>query len=235
MIVYTRGRMRELRSGVPRDGRQRLHAPADRRAGQSQQRQRVGDRRRRAPGSRSRAHRRRDDLRQGAGAVGLSHQRQSAGLALTTGALLHAERPPDSASVGRHASTSTSPTRCAIRTPKRPHDSARPEVHRRRPQGVRRRRHRARQVHRRSGRGLQPDAIRPQLCARQAFADFADRFTAEGDTRMSAANQNRKRHRRRGFTVDDAMLQRLQDVAARRRRSRSTRRPSRRTTSSSGR
>ena len=51
-------------------------------------------------------HRRRDDVRQGARAVGLSHQRRRRPGA-DDGALLHAERPPDSAAVGRDASTST--------------------------------------------------------------------------------------------------------------------------------
>ena len=43
------------------------------------------------------------------------------------------------------------------------------------------------------------------LLARQTFANFADQYTAEGDTRMSAANKNRKRLSR-GFTINDTML-----------------------------
>ena len=43
------------------------------------------------------------------------------------------------------------------------------------------------------------------LFARQEFANFADTFTAEGDTRMSAANKSRKRISR-GFPVTDAMV-----------------------------
>ncbi len=106
MIVYTRGRVAEFGSGLPRHGRQRVHRPADRDDGEPRQRQRLGDRHRRAAGSRSRLHRRRDDVRQGAGAVGLPDQRRR-GSRADHRALLHAERPTDSASVGCHASTST--------------------------------------------------------------------------------------------------------------------------------
>ena len=35
--------------------------------------------------------------------------------------------------------------------------------------------------------------------------DFADQFTAEGDTRLSAANKNKKKIAR-GFVVSDAMM-----------------------------
>ena len=61
------------------------------------------------------------------------------------------------------------------------------------------------------------------------FANFADQFTAEGDTRLSDANKNKKRIAR-GFVVTDAMLPDFRDAARRRRRSRSTRKRSRRTT-----
>ena len=43
------------------------------------------------------------------------------------------------------------------------------------------------------------------LVARQVFANFAEQFTAEGDTRLSDASQSRRR-RRAGFTVTDAMV-----------------------------
>ena len=66
----------ELRSGLSRHRGQRVHRRADGRHRQSQQRQRLGDLHRRAPGSRPRLHRRRDDVRQGARAVGLSDQRR---------------------------------------------------------------------------------------------------------------------------------------------------------------
>ena len=73
MIVYTQGRVpnssqdyRATEDGdfakIPRGG-----------PGQPQLRQRVGDRLGGAAGSRPRAHRRRDDVRQGAGAVDLPH------------------------------------------------------------------------------------------------------------------------------------------------------------------
>ena len=53
--------------------------------------------------------------------------------------------------------------------------------------------------------GFNPSRFGRQLFARQSFAAFADQFTAEGDTRMSAANQARKKIAR-GFVVTDAML-----------------------------
>ena len=37
------------------------------------------------------------------------------------------------------------------------------------------------------------------------FANFADQFTAEGDTRLSAANKNKK-PLARGFAITDAMM-----------------------------
>jgi carboxyl-terminal processing protease len=53
--------------------------------------------------------------------------------------------------------------------------------------------------------GFNPTRFSRLLAARQAFANFADQFTAEGDTRMLAANQTRKRIAR-GFTINQAML-----------------------------
>ena len=54
--------------------------------------------------------------------------------------------------------------------------------------------------------GFSPSRFGRQLYARQAFAQFADQFTAEGDTRLAAANKG-KAPIARGFTVTDAMLQ----------------------------
>ena len=53
--------------------------------------------------------------------------------------------------------------------------------------------------------GFNPTRFGRSLYARQSFANFADQFTAEGDTRMSAANKNKKRLAP-GFQVTDAML-----------------------------
>lgn len=53
--------------------------------------------------------------------------------------------------------------------------------------------------------GFAPTRFGRQLYARQAFANFADQFTAEGDTRLSAANRNKKAISR-GFTVTDQMV-----------------------------
>ena len=174
------------------------------------------------------AGRRRDDVRQGAGAVGLPRSASSAGLALTTGRYYTPsgrmiQRPWDGAfdEYLTYTLRDQNAERAAL--------GRGAEVHRRRAQGLQRRRHRARQVHGRSGRGLQPDAVRPSLLARGAFANFADQFTAEGDTRLSAANKNKKRIAQglHGHRRDAAGVPRRR---SRRRRSRSTRRRSRRTT-----
>jgi carboxyl-terminal processing protease len=53
--------------------------------------------------------------------------------------------------------------------------------------------------------GFDPTRFGRQLYARQEFVDFADKFRAEGDTRLSKANQN-KTPLSRGFAVTDAML-----------------------------
>jgi carboxyl-terminal processing protease len=53
--------------------------------------------------------------------------------------------------------------------------------------------------------GFNPTRFGRSLVSRAAFANFAERYTAEGDTRMSAATEGRKRLSR-GFTVTDAMV-----------------------------
>ena len=53
--------------------------------------------------------------------------------------------------------------------------------------------------------GFSPTRFGRTLYARQFFAQFADQFTAEGDTRLAAANKNRKRIAK-GFVVNDQML-----------------------------
>ena len=53
--------------------------------------------------------------------------------------------------------------------------------------------------------GFNPTRFGRMLYARQTFANFADLFTAEGDTRFGAANQNKKRIAR-GFAVTDEMV-----------------------------
>ena len=74
--------------------------PAGDRAGEPPQRERVGDRDRRAAGSRSRPGRRRNDVGQGARAVDLPPERRRRARA-DHRALLHAGGPADSAPVGR--------------------------------------------------------------------------------------------------------------------------------------
>jgi len=53
--------------------------------------------------------------------------------------------------------------------------------------------------------GFNPTRFGRTLYARQSFADFADQFTAEGDTRFGAANQHKKRIAR-GFIVTNDMV-----------------------------
>jgi carboxyl-terminal processing protease len=53
--------------------------------------------------------------------------------------------------------------------------------------------------------GFNPTRFGRSLVARSAFANFAERYTAEGDTRMSAASEG-KRRLARGFAVTDATL-----------------------------
>jgi len=58
--------------------------------------------------------------------------------------------------------------------------------------------------------GFNPTRFGRQLFARGAFANFADQFTAEGDTRMSAANKNKKAIAK-GFQVTDQMVTDFKD------------------------
>ena len=53
--------------------------------------------------------------------------------------------------------------------------------------------------------GFNPTRFGRMLLGRQSFQDFSERYTAEGDTRMSAATKGKKRVAK-GFVVDDAML-----------------------------
>src|SRR4051812_25707727 len=53
--------------------------------------------------------------------------------------------------------------------------------------------------------GFNPTRFGRLLFARQEFANFADQFRAEGDTRFSDANKNKKPIAK-GFVVTDAML-----------------------------
>jgi len=53
--------------------------------------------------------------------------------------------------------------------------------------------------------GFNPTRFGRLLWLRQEFANFADHFRAEGDTRLSDANKNKKPISR-GFTVTDAMV-----------------------------
>ena len=58
--------------------------------------------------------------------------------------------------------------------------------------------------------GFNPTRFGRLIFARQEFANFADQYVAEGDTRLSAANKNKKPIAR-GFAVSDAMLKEFRD------------------------
>ena len=155
MIVYTRGRVSEFRPGLPRDRRRRVHRHPHRHDGEPEQRQRVGNRHRCAAGSRSRLRRRRDDVREGARAVDLPHQRRR-GPGPDDGALLHAERTVDSAAVGRDLRRIPD-VHHARSGRQQAAQRERLETHRRRTPGLQRRRHRAGQA---SGRTSSRDSTR---------------------------------------------------------------------------
>ena len=53
--------------------------------------------------------------------------------------------------------------------------------------------------------GFNPTRFSRMLLGRSAFQNFAERYAAEGDTRMSAATKGKKRVAE-GFVIDDAML-----------------------------
>ena len=204
MIVYTRGRITNSDQDYRATGGQRVHRHPDRRAREPQQRERVGDRHRRAAGSRSRLHRRRDDVRQGARAVGLSHQRRRRPRA-DDGALLHAERPADSAAVGRELRR-VSELLAARSGRQQAAQPERPEAHRRRPSGLQRRRHRARQARRRAARRLQPDAASAACCMRAARSRTTRRSSRPKATRASRSSRPAARRSTPNFVVDDAMV-----------------------------
>ena len=53
--------------------------------------------------------------------------------------------------------------------------------------------------------GFNPTRFGAHWLARQLFASYAEQFTAEGDTRPGAQGKNRRV--RKGFAVDDAMVE----------------------------
>jgi carboxyl-terminal processing protease len=61
--------------------------------------------------------------------------------------------------------------------------------------------------------GFSPTPFGRSLYTRQLFASYAEQFTAEGDTRAGAQGKNRKAVRR-GFAVDDAMMQDFKQFVA---------------------
>ncbi|MGH9308275.1 MAG: S41 family peptidase [Vicinamibacterales bacterium] len=59
--------------------------------------------------------------------------------------------------------------------------------------------------------GFSPTRFGRQLYARGEFAKFADQYMAEGDTRFSAANKNKKRIAK-GFTMTDQMVEEFKTI-----------------------
>jgi carboxyl-terminal processing protease len=59
--------------------------------------------------------------------------------------------------------------------------------------------------------GFSPSKFGRQIWASGRFQSFADQYMAEGDTRFSAANKNKKRIAK-GFTVTDEMLQDFREL-----------------------
>ena len=115
---------------------------------------------------------------------------QNAGASITTAQLLHAERPADSASVGRQLRRV--PDLHAARSGREQGAQARgPEADRRRPQGLQRRRRRAGLPPRRPGRRLQPDAVRPRHCQPRAVRHLrAALQRAAGDLRITPSTSS---------------------------------------------
>ena len=158
----------------------------------------------RAAGSRSRVSGRRDDVRQGAGAVGLPHQRRRRARA-DDGALLHAVGTHHPAAMGRELRR-VSQLHAARSGREQAAQPERPEAHRLGPSGLRRRRHRARQARRRTARRLQPRARSAACSWRAASSPTTRRSTPPRATRaITQASTNRKLVKR-NFVVDEAMV-----------------------------
>ena len=141
---------------------------------------------RRAAGSRSLAHRRRDDVRQGARAVGLSAV-AGRGRRDHDGALLHAERPAHSASVGRHLRRvpDLRPTRAG-----REQGRTRSPISSTRIRGARCTAAAASSPIADSmvqSDGFNPTRLGRSIAARNLFDTYAQQFSRRGDTRISRA------------------------------------------------
>ena len=208
LIVYTRGRVE--------NSDQDYHATADgeftdiplvvlvNRNSASAVRDRGG----RHPGSRSWPDRRRDHFRQGARAVDLPREPRRRPRA-DDRALLHAERPHDSATLGRYVRRVSDLLDARAEYPLA--FSRGPQVHDRR--GARYTAAAASEPdHRIAGpiEGFDPSRLGRLLAARQEFASFAERFSAEGDRRIAGVSQGRKLVVR-GFAIDDALLEEFKE------------------------
>ena len=178
------------------------------------------------------APRRRNDVRQGAGAGRLSASATARGLALTTGRYYTPsgrmiQRPWDGA-FDEYLTYSY-----RDQTAAREHAAGRPEVHRRRPQGLQRRRHRAGSLRRRAGRGIQPVAVLAHA-ARARRVRRLRRTLHQGRRQPPGRASRRRVHKvAPGWQVTDAMVAEFQRVPRRRSACGSTKRPSRATSPSS--
>ena len=153
-----------------------------------------------------------------------------AGLALTTGALLHAERPADSASVGRHLRR-VPDLHAARSEPASASTRRRAEAHRRGPQGLQRRRHRAGQVRRRPGRRASTRrGSAARSSARGAFANFAEQFTRRRRHAAERGEQEQEADRAAASPSTTRWWRTSSESLKPQQGRRSTRPPSRRTT-----
>ena len=193
----------ELGSGLSRDGRQRVHRDADRRAGQPQQRERGGDRSG-ALQDHDRAYLVGETTFGKALVQSVYRISGGAGLALTTahyytpsGRII--QRPWD-ASFDEYLSYTLRDQ--DANKPHNPSDLKRTDA--------------GRPVY--AGGGIEPDkrvagpleGFNParfgrMLVARGEFANYAQKFAAEGDTRVTQTSTNRKLVKR-NFVVDEAMV-----------------------------
>ena len=204
MIVSTHGRVANSDADYRATEESEFTEHSDRDAREPRLRQRVGNRDRCAPGSRPRLHRRRDDVRQGAGAVDVPHQRRR-GPRADDGALLHAEQADDSASVGRDVRrVSAVPAQGSGREPpaqsERPESTPMPDV---------------RSTAAAASSRTSASTARSRASARRASAGCSTRGrsspttrrnTSPTATRASRSSRAPRKFVKPNFVVDDAMM-----------------------------
>ena len=212
MIVFTKGRIRERRSEVSRRGGERLHAPARSSCSSTA----TAPARPRSSAVRCRitiAHwwsaKQRSARRSCSRSIGSA---ATPGLALTTGRYYTPsgrliQRPWDG-SFDEYLTYTLRDQKA-----ERQHSSVGPEIHGRRAQGLQRRRHRAGQVHRRSGRRASHPRASDDSCTRAARSPTSPISSSPKVTRASATRAQSKKRISRGFTVTDEMMQDFRALA----------------------